>query len=169
MTLVRVRGLHGVARDAEAVLSVETLTGGRVLAFRIPPGEAARVARVLGLAGCRRVPIYELVGGLAKSLGGRVSGAVLDARRGGIAARVRVARHGAEGEELEVPCHPADAIALALQAAAPIYATGDALHQSMQPVSPHAVPEPPGLAEWLGRVRPQDFAAPLHGDEPGDA
>ena len=34
------------------------------------------MARVLGLGGCRRVPIYELVGGLAESLGGRVSGAV---------------------------------------------------------------------------------------------
>ena len=87
MTPVRVRGLHGVARDAEAVLVLEALAGGGALAFRIPPGEAARVARVLGQAGCRRVPIYELVRAPSRTaLGGRVSGAVLDARPGGIAA-----------------------------------------------------------------------------------
>ena len=56
MTPVPVRGIHGVARDAEAVLVVETLTGDGAFAFRIPPGEAARVARVLGLGGCRGCP-----------------------------------------------------------------------------------------------------------------
>ena len=45
MTPVRVRGLHGVPRDAEAVLIVETLAGDGRFAFRIPAGEAARVAR----------------------------------------------------------------------------------------------------------------------------
>jgi bifunctional DNase/RNase len=171
MTPVRVRGLHGVARGAEAVLVVETLTGGCVLAFRIPPGEAARVARVLGLAGCRRVPIYDLVGGLAESLGARVSGAVQDARPSGIAARVRVSRHGTGSGEVEIPCHPADAIALALQAAAPIYATGEALHQTTQSTQStpiHPAPERPSLAAWLERVRPEDFVTPSHRGEPGD-
>jgi hypothetical protein len=70
MTPVRVRGLHGVLRDAEAVLVVETLAGDGRFAFRIPAGEAARVARVLGMAGCRRVPVYDLIGALAASLGG---------------------------------------------------------------------------------------------------
>jgi len=64
MTPVRVRGIHGVARDAEAVLVVETLTGDGAFAFRIPPGEAARVARVLGLGGCRRAgEVYARSGG----------------------------------------------------------------------------------------------------------
>jgi bifunctional DNase/RNase len=166
MTPVRVRGLHGVARDAEAVLVVEALAGGGVLAFRIPPGEAARVARVLGLAGCRRVPIYELVRGLADVLGGRVSGAVLDARPGGIAASIRVARREMEGD-VEVPCHPADAIALALQAAAPIYVTGEALLRRPRCTTTHPEPGRPDLADWLERVRPEDFAAPSPRGEAG--
>ena len=89
--------------------------------------------------------------------------------RGGIAARVRVARHGAEGEELEIPCHPADAIALALQAAAPIYATGDVLHQSMRAGATTRTGTRRASPTWLERVRPEDFAAPSRGGEPGDA
>ena len=158
MTPVRVRGL--------AVLVVEALTGGGVLAFRIPPGEAARVARVLGLAGCRRVPIYELFRGLADPLGGRVSGAVLDARPGGFAARIRVARHET-GEAVELSRHPADGIALALQAAAPIYATGEALLRRPHCPTTHHELERPDLADWLERVRPEDFAAPSPRGEAG--
>jgi bifunctional DNase/RNase len=160
MTPVRVRGLHGVARDAEAVLVVETLAGGGALAFRIPPGEAARVARVLGLAGCRRVPVYDLIGALAAGLGGRLSAAVLETRPGGVAGRIRIVPPEGDQRVLEIPCRPADAIALALRVGAPIYATG-------APLAPSA-PDTPGgdasrVAAWLERVRPEDFVAPTFG------
>jgi len=55
-----------------------------------------------------------------------------------------------------VPCYPPDAIALALRAGIPIYATHDALA--------HAEPSPPppadAVSEWLERVRPADFRPP---------
>ena len=166
MTPVRVRGLHGVARDTEAVLVVETLAGGDTFAFRIPPGEAARVARVLGLAGCRRVPVYDLIGALAAGLGGRVSGAVLEMRPGGVAGRVRIVPPEGEDHALEIPCRPADAIALALRVGAPIHATGATLGP--------AVPDIPRrdasrMAEWLDRVRPEDFASPTRGGDSEEA
>src|SRR5262245_36353255 len=161
MTPVRVRGLHGVARDAEAVLVVETLAGGGAFAFRIPPGEAARVARVLGLAGCRRVPVYELIGALAAGLGGRLSAAVLEMRPGGVVGRVRIVPSEGDEHVLELPCRPADAIALALRVGAPIYATGAPL----APCAPDtAGGDASSVAAWLERVRPRDFIAPTSGD-----
>lgn len=166
MTPVRVRGLHGVPRDAEAVLVVETLAGDGRFAFRIPAGEAARVARVLGMAGCRRVPVYDLIGALAASLGGRVSGAVLEMRPGGVAGRVRIVPPGGEDHALEIPCRPADAIALALRVGAPIHATGAALGPSA-PDSSRC--EGARVAEWLDRVRPGDFVTPIRGGDSENA
>ena len=92
MTPVRVLGLHGEARGSGAVLFVETVARDRVPGFHIPPSEAGRVARLLGLARCRRVPVYDLLDSMAASLGGRVSGAILDAQPDGICARLQLAR-----------------------------------------------------------------------------
>jgi bifunctional DNase/RNase len=75
---------------------------------------------------------------------------VLDDVQGeGIAGLVYV---GWGGAERPVPCYPPDAIALALRAGVPIFATPAALS--------HAVPSPPpveGVQDWLERVRPDDF------------
>ena len=59
---------------------------------------------------------------------------------------------GWDGAELPVPCYPPDAIALALRAGVPIYATAAALS--------HADPAPPApgvVTAWLDQVRPDDF------------
>ena len=77
-----------------------------------------------------------------------------DVREQGIGSRVYV-RSG-EGE-LGVPCYPPDALALALRANVPIYATADALTHS-QRVGP-ARDESRDVARWLAQVRPDDFSA----------
>ena len=158
MTPVRVRGLQGVARDAEAVLVIEALAGGGVLAFRIPPGEAARVARVLGLAGCRRVPIYDLVRGLADALGGRVSGAVLDARPGGIAATIRVARQETGDRGAPMPPGRRDCPRASGGGAHLRHRGGAPPEAAMHADRPG--PERPDLADWLERVRPRTSQRP---------
>ena len=156
MTPVRVLGLHGAARGPGAVLFVETVARDRVLGFHIPASEAGRVARLLGLARCRHVPVYDLVDGVAASLGGRVSGAILDAQPEGICARLQLARTRAPAEVVEIPCHPADAVALALQARAPIHATAEAMARA---TPTDLRQESPAVASWLERVQPSDFAA----------
>jgi bifunctional DNase/RNase len=155
-----------MARDAEPVLVLETLAGGGPFAFRIPRDEAARVARVLALAGSRRVPVYDLIGAPAASLGGRLSAAVLEVRPGGVAGRVRVVQSEREDHALEIPCRPVDVIALALRVGAPIYATGAALDPP-----PPGTPgdEATGVAACLERVRPGDFVAPTRGGDSEDA
>jgi bifunctional DNase/RNase len=151
--------LHQVARGASAVLAVETLARDRVLAFHIPPGEAARVARVLGLAPCRRPPVYELVHDMAAALGGRIAGAVLDASADGICARLRITIE-ASAEAVEIACHPADAIAIALQSRVPILATAEALDRATRSEESKDTSE---VGAWLERVRPADFEADLGG------
>jgi len=56
-------------------------------------------------------------------------------------------------------CHPADAIALALRTSAPIYATADALAHACPLTHSHGQAiDHPHVAQWLERVRPDDFA-----------
>jgi len=84
-----------------------------------------------------------------------------DVKGQGIGSRVYV-RSG--GDELGVPCYPPDALALALRAKVPIYATADALTHA-QRVAP-SVDAGGGVADtrrevtrWLERVRPTDFSS----------
>ena len=68
---------------------------------------------------------------------------------------------------LQIGCHPAGAVALALRAGAPILATVAAL-DLVTPVPVHVETEP-SLASWLARLRPEDFEAPSIGRAPDDA
>jgi bifunctional DNase/RNase len=135
------------------MLVVETFAGDRALGFHVPPNEAGRLARVLGLGRCRCAPVFDLVHQVAASLGGRVAGAVLDAEEGGICARLIVASAGAE---IGIPCHPADAVGLAVQSDTPIHVTPTALARAT-PAGVASAHAPGGLAAWLEDVRPADF------------
>lgn len=60
--------------------------------------------------------------------------------------------------ELAVPCYPPDALALALRAEVPIYATSGALaHRGQGAASHDSAHERADMALWLSRVRPADF------------
>lgn len=59
-----------------------------------------------------------------------------------------------EGAELLLPCHPADALALAVRARAPIMAQDSAL--ALARPGPPPPPED-DVQGWLDRVRPGDF------------
>ena len=155
MTLLQVKALsaHDNARLATVVL--ETTPGNLALGFLIPMNEANRLARVLGLTGCRCAPVYDLIRDLAISLCASVTRAVLDAEAEGICATL-VLDH--RGLEIALPCHPADAIALALLASRPIYATADALAHAC-PLAQREGQETDHLdiARWLEGLRPKDF------------
>jgi hypothetical protein len=152
--------MHEVARGAEAVLVLETLAGDRVLGFHIPSAGAARLARVLGLARCRRAPIYDLVHHVAARLGGRVTGAVLDAEAQGICARLRVAPPAKPPSRSRSRAIPPTRLASRCKRAL----------RSMPRERPSSTPPGPGRAgcrrrslAWIERVSPADFViAPQH-------
>lgn len=72
---------------------------------------------------------------------------------------------GREALEITVPCHPADAMSLAVHAGVTIVATQEALahgrpveaEDAPQPAEPAAAPGEPPLDDWLRKVRPADF------------
>jgi bifunctional DNase/RNase len=121
------------------------------MTFSAEPREAARLARVLETGPGTCNPVLDFVRALLNSFEAGVARIVLDDVQGeGIAGVVYV---GWGGAELPVPCYPPDAIALALRAGVPIYATAAALSHA------EPAPLPDQLGPWLERVRPDDFHA----------
>jgi bifunctional DNase/RNase len=137
-----------------AVERLEPTSGTLTITFAADSHEAVRLGRVVqhGPQACH--PIFDFVRALLSSLEAGVTRVVLEDVQGeGISGIVYV---GAGGSELPVPCYPPDAIALALRAGIPIYATQDALTHA----EPSPTPPPGAVSEWLERVRPSDFRQP---------
>jgi hypothetical protein len=155
MIPMRIRGLTCDPATRHAIMVLEDLTGTLGLAFFLPLNEANRLARVLGSASCPHTPVYELVLDLLAHLDAVVAHAVLDGRADGIGASLVLLR---DGSEIALPCHPADAIALALRTEAPIYASPEAMAHACTLGQPrgHEAPHP-DVAGWLERVKPDDF------------
>ena len=134
----------------------------RWLAFYIPMNEANRLARCLGMTQCPCTPIFELTEQLIGHLRAEVRRAHLEGDERGISAGLVLER---DGLEMVLPCHPADAVALAVRAGKPIMAHDSALaHAKSAPLSspPDAATETPPAAldavqAWLDQVRPADF------------
>lgn len=157
MIPIRVQMLVRCTRHNRPLLVLAGEEGGdRRLGLWLPDNEAERLARTLGLTGHRCVAIFDLVDALLEKLDGRLCGAVLDATAKGVVAFLRL--NGA-GTESTIPCHPADAVALATRAGVPIYATPDTLHHVRRDGVEHF---DGGVAGWLARVRPDDFEPPSH-------
>jgi bifunctional DNase/RNase len=154
MDLMVVKAVRRSASGDEVMVVLQTASGDRYLGFLVPPNEASRLARVLGMGGCPCAPIFELLLGLAHAVGTPVRRAVLDGCPEGIGATLVFRR---DGGDLTLPCHPADALALAVRARAPVYATAAALALSC-PAPPGPVDE--ATARWLDAVRPSDFGGP---------
>jgi bifunctional DNase/RNase len=142
----------------KATVVLEDVDRRLEFAFVIPMHEAYRLARVLGLARCTCVPVLELIDGLLVHCNARVLRAVLDEDEVGVSAALYVSENNGEAA---LPCHPADALALAARTHAPIYATDEVLH--------HARPlgQPPGRgtshadgARYPARTRPAALRSP---------
>lgn len=145
----------------QATVVLEDVDRRLALAFLIPMHEAYRLARVLGLASCRCVPVLELIDGLLAHFNARVLRVVLDEDEVEVSATLLV---GGNHGEAAFPCHPADALALAERARAPIYATDEVLHHARPLGQPHGrgAGHPDGT-RCFERARPED----LHSQRPG--
>lgn len=157
MMAMRIKSLVTCGKHNRPLLSlVDREHGHWQLTLWLPGNEADRLGRVLGLAGHRCVAVFDLVQTLLRELDARVSGIVLDTDHDGVGAMLRLDR---AGTELLVPCHPADGLALAELAGAPIHATLSTM-QHARLISAEAREDLPG---WLERVRPDDFRAASSG------
>lgn len=151
MTLMRLKGLSHDSASHRAMVVLADLMEQLQLAFFVPMNEADRLARTLGLAPCRCVPVLELVENFLAEFETRLLGVVLDGDPGGISSTLRLARGD---REFSLPCHPGDALALASRNEAPIYATEDALRFAHPAPASFAVDE---TSAWLKTVKPEDL------------
>lgn len=82
---------------------------------------------------------------------------MLDAGPPGVGARLVFSRGEAE---LELECHPADAVGLAVRAGAPIYATPEAISHACRADDHRRPPAGSAVSRWLDDVTPADFGDP---------
>ena len=158
MTLMQVREMRLCPTHRTAVVQLDDVQRGLTMTFSADPHEAGRLARMMerGPQACH--PVFDFVRALLDSFESGVVRIVLDDVQGeGIEGLVYV---GWGGGELPVPSYPPDAIALALRAGVPIYATPAALSHA-EPAPP---PAPGAISAWLDRVRPDDFETNWQGE-----
>ena len=124
----------------------------RWLAFYLPMNEANRLARALGRANCACTPVFDLVEELLTELDARVAHVELRGDEQGIWAAVDLERGTGR---LVLGCHPADGMALALRAGAPILAADTAMAHARALDGP---PSPDEVRRWLDEVGPADFS-----------
>jgi bifunctional DNase/RNase len=160
-TEMRVVQLSTCRRTGQPSVVLEDTARTHWLAFYLPANEANRLSRCLGSGPCTCAPIYDLVEQLVKGLDARVARVELDCDEAGVSACLVLDR---DGTTASLGCHPADAMALAIRAGAPIVATPAAMARA-RPVaellrderSRGAGADPDGLARWLASVSPSDF------------
>lgn len=151
MTPMRVIEVNTCAHTGRPMVMLQVEGRDRWLAFYLPMNEANRLACCLGVTQCACTPIFDLAEQLIGHLRAAVVRAYLEGDERGISAGLVLERDGAE---LVLPCHPADALALAVRAHVPIMAQDSALAHAR---SAGAKPPADEVADWLARIHPSDF------------
>lgn len=157
MTPMRIRGLFSSPENDRAVIVLEDAELRRRLTFGADLHETHRLGRALGSGQCACNPIYDFVDSLLAAFQATITHVVLDdAGDLGIGAVVGL-EHA--GMPLTIRCYPPDALAVAVRAKVPIYATARALAQarSLATADEAPPPNPTDAKEWLERVNPRDF------------
>jgi bifunctional DNase/RNase len=153
MTLMRIRDLTACPRHRRALVHLEDDEGARRLTFSAEAEDARRLARELARGPRACHPIFDFIQALLRSCHAAPVRVVLEDVDGrGIGALVYLRQGDVESS---IACYPPDALTIALRTGVPIYATPEALGQVR--VAPETSPRVPDTAEWLARVRPQDF------------
>jgi bifunctional DNase/RNase len=153
MTLVRIRDLTACPQHRRVLVNLEDVDSSRQLTFYADAEDARRLARELARGPRACHPIFDFIQALLRSWHAAPVRVVLEDVNGdGIGALVYLR----QGEvESSISCYPPDALTIALRTGVPIYATPEVLgHAHVVPPTPS---EEPDTAQWLERVRPQDF------------
>lgn len=151
MTAMRIVDLCTCRHTNQPKVLLEDGGRRRWLSFYLPLNEANRLARVLGKTPCDAVPVFELIDRVIAAGQLEMDHVEIHGDDGGVCASI-VLRRGPL--EVTVPCHPADALALAVRAEARILASDAALA--------HACAADPQLRaltmqRWLDGVTRADF------------
>ena len=161
MTPMLIRRLTHCPGHGQATVVLEDVARRLQLAFLIPMNEAHRLARILGISPCPCVPVLDLIDGLLTHFKARVLRVVLDGDDVEVSGTLYII--GNDGETT-MSCHPADGLALAERAGAPIYATDEVLRHACPLGQPHHHKIGlPYVTHGPERVRLEDFRAHRQG------
>jgi len=163
MTLMQFREMRSCPEHRQVIIVLGEVGGHRTLALAADPDESVRFAREIVRNSKSEHPIYDFVEGLLRTLGARPIRIVLEYVPGaGLAGSV--AFSGREGEA-SVSCYPSDALALAKRSGVPIYVNDDVFtHVRPFAAKPSEADPLGGVAEWLERIKPEDFSSSPPGD-----
>jgi bifunctional DNase/RNase len=161
---LRIKGLDRCMKAEGAILVLES-AGGNELHVILTHEEAHRIAHELQAregpprCPCFRRSIYSLITCVCSHANVRIGSIVLDESAHELLSASVQVRIGAG--ETSVPCHTADALALAIRFRAPIFAS-DSLDRLLDRKGGEArqssLPDDAEAAPWLDRVTPDDFA-----------
>ena len=164
MILMRIREIASCSQHRRTIIMLEDVHQCLRLTFYADPDEACRLTQELerGQHVCH--PVYDFMRPLLDALQATATRVVLDVVQGeGLDGFVYVQQ--AESER-GVPCYASDALALALRANLPIYATAEALaYAERLSHSPSAFDESGEVRQWLAQVRPEDFSSCIDEEE----
>ena len=157
MTPIRVLDVGSTSDNRRSVIVLEDLDQRLRLVFSADAGEAHRLAKELGHGRCPCNPVYDFIQSLLDTCGATIGRVVLDDAPGkGLEALVDVNLDGIAAP-ITLPCFAPDALALALRARVPIYATARVLEHATPPTPRRVIPTAADVRRWVGRLRPDDF------------
>ena len=157
MILMRIREITSCMQHKRTIIVLEDVHRCLRLTFYADPDEACRLAQELERGPYACHPVYDFMRRLLEALQATATRVVLDAVQGeGFDGLVYVQQ--AESEQ-RIPCYATDALALALRANLPIYATAEALAyaERLSP-SPSTLDASGEVRQWLKQVLPEDFS-----------
>ena len=126
------------------------------LTFYADLEEAKRLGHVIGRGPCAGQPIYDFIQSLLEAFQTTATRVVLDEVQGDLIGSFVYFRQA--GSDVVVPCYAPDALALALRAHLPIYATAAALTHAERLSSSPSPPDARGeMTQWLEQVKSEDF------------
>lgn len=157
MTLMHIRQITSCPDHNRTIIVLEDVSQRLTLTLGADPAEARRLVQEIAPSRCTCHPVYDFILALLEAFQATATRVVLDDFKGeGIAGFIHFRRAEAE---VSVACYAPDALALALRADVPIYATAEALAHAerLSPPSPRVPDQRGEVTQWLERVRPDDF------------
>lgn len=164
MIVMQLREVRSCAVHGRAIIMLENVNERLRLTFYADLAEAQRLAQVIERGPCAGHPVYDFMQSLLEALQTTATRVVLDEVQGGLVGSYIYFQRAAS--DVVLPCYAPDALALALRANLPIYATAAALaHAERLSPSPTTPDECGEVRQWLERVKPEDFSSHLGADD----
>lgn len=159
MMLMQVREVIYCPHHKQGMVVLESVQNRLPLVFSADVSEAQQLAKAFKSGNQPAPPLYDFLRRLLRALQATAKYVVLDEVTGqGIQAFVYVQGLNT-GHSL--PCYAPNALAFALQAKIPIYATGRALtHAEPSDLPPTSAADEEEVRQWLAQVKPDDFLPP---------